>query len=145
MARPLSGSDDSPGTRSVVVRACGALFIVMSTYNPTNWSFIHWFGDRWPEDWLLLLPLVLFYVLAYTLMIRAAYRSLRPTGVGIGIAMMGAIAWVLIDIGLLELNDGRDLLVILLYMAGGLLAVGMSWNALWRRLTGQVAVDDLTA
>ncbi len=144
MAAGLFGKD-SPGIRAVCIRFCGSLFIVISTYNPSGWSLVHWFGDAWPEKWHFLLPISSFYALAYLLMIRTTFRSLRLGGMGLALAFMGAIAWVLVDAGVIELADASDLLVVLLYMAGGLLAAGMSWVPLWTRLTGQVSVDDLTA
>jgi hypothetical protein len=128
----------------LLTRLFGVLFLIFSTYNPTGWSLWHWFEYAWPRDWTLLLPIAVLYAVIYVLVIRASYRSLRPSGIALTIALLGALVWVLVDAGIVPLDTGGDLAVILLYMGGGALAIGMTWNFLWLRLTGQVIVDDLT-
>lgn len=119
--------------------------MVLSTYNPTGWSFIHWVRSDWPGDWMLQVPCLAFYVLGYTLLFRALFRSLRLGGIGLAVALEGALVWVLADAGLVALDGAGDLATVALYMLGGLFAVGMSWIPAWTALTGQVSVDDLTA
>ncbi len=132
------------GPLMFLTRLFGVLFIVFSTYNPTGWSLWHWFEHAWPRDWTLLLPLASLYLVAYVLLILAAFRALRPSGVALVTALLGSIAWVLVDAGIVPLNNGGDLSIILLYMGGGLLAIGVSWASAWVMLTGQVIVDNLT-
>ena len=127
-----------------LARLFGVLFVVFSTYNPTGWSLWHWFENAWPRDWTLLVPIGVLYVVVYVILVRAAYRSLRPSGIALAIALLGSIVWVLVDAGIVALDSMGDLGVVLLYMAGGAIAIGMTWNFLWLRLTGQVIVDDLT-
>jgi len=132
------------GPMMFFTRLFGALFIVFSTYNPTGWSLWHWFEHGWPRDWTLLLPLASLYIVAYVLLILAAFRALRPSGVALVIALLGSIVWLLVDAGIVPLSNGGDLSIILLYMGGGLLAIGVSWASAWVMLTGQVIVDNLS-
>ncbi|WP_207461210.1 DUF6524 family protein [Azospirillum sp. SYSU D00513] len=132
------------GLSALLLRLSGTLFIMLSTYNPTGWSLYHWLWLEWPAEWLLQAPLALLYALAYILMLRATLRSLRLVGIALTTALMGTVAWLLIDAGMLALDDAADLVIILLYMLGGLLAAGMSWVPIWTSLTGQRSVDDLT-
>jgi hypothetical protein len=132
------------GPLMFLARLFGVLFIVFSTYNPTGWSLWHWFQNAWPRDWTLLLPLASLYLVAYVLLVLAAFRALRPSGVALTTAFLGSIVWVLVDVGIVPLNDGADLAIIVLYMSGALLAIGVSWASAWVMLTGQVIVDDLT-
>ena len=132
------------GPLMFLTRVFGVMFIVFSTYNTTGWSLWHWFERDWPRDWTLLLPIALLYLVAYVLLILAAFRALRPSGVALVVAFLGALVWVLIDAGVVPLRDSSDLAVILLYMSGGLLAIGVSWASAWVMLTGQVIVDNLT-
>jgi hypothetical protein len=127
-----------------LARLFGVLFVVFSTYNPTGWSLWHWFENAWPRDWTLLVPIGVLYGVVYVILVRAAYRSLRPSGIALAIALLGSIVWVLVDAGIVALDSMGDLGVVLLYMSGGAIAIGMTWNFLWLRLTGQVIVDDLT-
>src|SRR5436309_12925118 len=129
------------GPLMFLTRLFGVLFIVFSTYNPTGWSLWHWFENAWPRDWTLLVPIAALYVVIYVILIRAAYRSLRPSGIALAVALLGSIAWVLIDADIVPLDSIGDLGVVLLYVGGGALAIGMTWNFLWLRLTGQVIVD----
>jgi hypothetical protein len=132
------------GPSMFFARLFGVLFVVFSTYNPSGWSLWHWFGSLWPQDWALIMPVTVLYGMTYFLLVRAAYRSLRPSGIALAIALVASGAWVLIDAGLVRLDTLGDLGIVLLYGAGVLLAIGMTWNFLWLRLTGQVIVDDLT-
>jgi hypothetical protein len=125
-------------------RLFGVFFLVFSTYNPTGWSLWHWFAAAWPRDWTLIVPVTVLYGVAYFLLVRAAYRSLRPSGVALATALTGSIIWVLFDAGIVPLDNVADLAVVLLYGGGTVLAIGMTWNFLWLRLTGQVIIDDLT-
>jgi hypothetical protein len=133
------------GLSMFLTRLFGVLFIVFSTSNPTGWSLWHWFASGWPRDWMLLLPIAALYLVIYVLLTKAAFRALRPSGVALTIALLGAIAWVLVDARIVPLESIGDLSIIVLYMAGGLLAVGVSWASAWVMLTGQVITDDLTA
>ena len=126
------------------IRLAAALFVVLSTYNPSGFSFYHWIVDTWPRDWLLQVPILPLYIIAYGLLLRATFRGLRPVGIVLTIALMGTLVWLLLDMDLIRLASIDDFALILLYMLAGLLATGVSWMRLWTRLTGQASYDDLT-
>jgi Family of unknown function (DUF6524) len=132
------------GTYAFLIRFCGALFVVFSTYNPSGVSYYHWVQARWSADWPLQLPLVPFYAVGYALLLRSTFRALRPLGIALVVALIGALVWLLLDMGLIRLATGGDAAVILLCVLGALLAVGASWMWIWTRVTGQVNYDDLT-
>ena len=127
-----------------LIRFCAALFIVFSTYNPSGFSYYHWVVDTWPRDWLLQVPILPLYLVAYGLLLRATFRGLRPIGIILTIALMGAMGWLLIDMGLIRLASLGDLGLLSLYGLAALLAAGVSWMRIWTRLTGQASYDDLT-
>jgi hypothetical protein len=127
-----------------LIRLFAALFIVFSTYNPSGFSYYHWVVETWPRDWLLQVPILPIYLVAYALLLRATFRGLRPVGIILAIALMGTVVWLLLDIGVIRLASAGDFGLILLYMLAGLLAAGVSWMRLWTRLTGQASYDDLT-
>lgn len=126
---------------AVAVRLCVALFVVLSTYNPSGASYVHWLQDRWPEDWMLLLPVAVVYGFVYFFLAQTTVRALHLVGIGLTIAVLGSIVWVLVDVGVLVLTGPGDVATLLLYMFGALLAVGMCWAPIWTLLTGQVTVD----
>jgi hypothetical protein len=128
-----------------LTRLLGALFLVLSTYNASGYSLVHWIGESWTRAWLLQLPIVTAYVILYMVLLRVTLRQLRAPGMFLATAFLGALAYVLVDSGALPLKDGRDLLPVLLYMLGGLIAIGICWASAWVMLTGQVSVDNLNA
>jgi hypothetical protein len=130
-------------TISFLIRACATLFLVMSTYNPTGTSYVHWLEASWPEDWLLQSAAAIGYVIVYTLLLRTTVRAMRLTGIALVTALLAAFVWVLLDAGVLSIDGPDDLAIILLYMFGTLLAVGISWMRLYILFFGQVSVDRL--
>ena len=127
-----------------LIRLFAALFIVFSTYNPSGISYYHWVVETWPRDWLLQVPILPLYLVAYGLLLRATFRGLRPIGIILVIALMGTMVWLLLDIGFIRLASLGDFGLVLLYMIAGLLAAGVSWMRVWSRLSGQASYDDLT-
>ena len=57
--------------------------------------------------------------------------------------VVSAIIWLLIDIGLLKLESMSAITWVSLVGLSIVLAVGVSWSHVWRRLTGQLNVEDV--
>lgn len=129
------------GPSAVAIRLCVALFAVLSTYNPSGASYVHWLLDRWPQDWMLQVPVAVVYGFVYYFLARTTLRALRLVGVGLTIAVLGSIVWVLLDLGVLVISGPGDVATLTLYMFGALLAVGMSWMPIVTVLTGQVPYE----
>jgi hypothetical protein len=132
------------GLSGFLLRLFAALFVVFATYNPSGFSYVHWVVERWPSDWPLQLPLLPPFLIAYLLLLRSTFRGLRPAGILLTVALLGALVWLLLDLGLIRIADAADLGLTLLYMLAALLAIGVSWMWVWTRITGQVYYDDLT-
>ena len=128
---------------SFLIRVCATLFLVFSTYNPSGISYVHWLEVAWPGDWLLQMAAAIGYVIVYALLLRTTVRAIRLTGMALVTALLGAMVWVMLDAGVLSIDGVEDLAVILLYMFGTLLAVGISWMRLYILFFGQVSIDRL--
>ena len=63
-------------------------------------------------------------------------------GLMLGAALLGGVVWLLVDIELLNVQSFKSATWIVLVCVSLLLAVGLSWSHVWRRLTGQFEVDD---
>jgi hypothetical protein len=63
-------------------------------------------------------------------------------GIALGAALFGCLIWLLIDLGLLSLEATGALTWIVLLVLSLILATGMSWSYIRRRLTGQFDVDE---
>jgi hypothetical protein len=64
-------------------------------------------------------------------------------GVILAAAFLGAVVWVFIDFGLLDADSASAITWITLVCVALLLAIGLSWAHFWRKVTGQVSVDDV--
>ncbi|MBP6774538.1 MAG: hypothetical protein KA154_16195, partial [Gemmatimonadaceae bacterium] len=57
------------------------------------------------------------------------------------LAISGGLVWLLLDFGIVSASSGRGITYVVLVCTSLLLAVGMSWSHLSRRLSGQVDMD----
>ena len=57
--------------------------------------------------------------------------------------LLGAIIWLLVDIGLLRAESVSAVTWIVLVAIAMILAIGVSWSHFWRRITGQINVEDV--
>lgn len=126
-------------------RFIAALALVLLTYNPSGQSAYHWISSAIAESafgplHLLLLAALLIGWVIYWI---ATWRALGTLGVALAVLVLGAIIWLLIDIGLLKLDSVSAITWVFLVGLSIVLAVGVSWSHVWRRLTGQINVEDV--
>lgn len=74
--------------------------------------------------------------------IRAGRRSLGFTGFLLASAFFGTLFWLLMDWGLLSAENIDAVTWLVEVLLAGVLAIGMSWSHIRRRISGQVDVDD---
>ncbi|MFS8607460.1 MAG: DUF6524 family protein [Gammaproteobacteria bacterium] len=133
------------GLRSFLVRLAFSAVLVLLTFNPTRFSYIHWLQESFVNSRLgPAHALAGVVVLAgWAILLRATTRSLGLWGMLIGAAFFGTLIWFLIGMGWLTLDQRSEITWIALICLSGLLALGLSWSHVRRRLTGQVDVDDV--
>ena len=81
-------------------------------------------------------------LIGWVILLAATQRSLGFLGLMLGGALLGGVVWLLVDIKVINIDDPTDATWIGLVCVSVLLAVGLSWSHVWRRLTGQFEVDD---
>jgi hypothetical protein len=59
------------------------------------------------------------------------------------LAIVGALLWMLVDIGVLNLDDPGLNTWIGLFALSVVLGIGLSWSIVRRKLSGQADVDDI--
>ena len=133
------------GASGFVVRLVGALLLVLLTYNPSGQSAYHWISDAIAQSafgpfHLILVAILLIGWVVYWI---ASWRALGPVGVVLVAILLGAIIWLLIDIGLLRAESMSAVTWIVLVAIALVLAIGVSWSHIWRRMTGQFNVEDV--
>lgn len=140
--RKVTGGDFGAG--SFLWRLGATLFLVLATYNPTSLSYCRWLrssmsdGRLGPEHFVVGIALII----GWTILLVATQRSLGTLGVVLGAALIGGFIWLLTDLGLIAVGSVSALTWVSLICLSVLLAVGLSWSHVWRRLTGQLEVDD---
>jgi len=124
-----------------------ALLLVYVSYNPSGFSYFHWAKDAiFGEGDFLTPPFALISVIlliGWTIYLRATFRSLGGFGLLLALAFFAIIIWWLVDLGLLGINNVSVLSYIVLFLIAAVLAVGMSWSHVRRRMSGQADMDDV--
>jgi len=131
---------------SFVLRFVGAVLIVLLTFNPSGYSYYHWvsdairssgFGPEYAFSGVVLL-------IGWFILVRSSYRSLGPVGLFLAAAFIGTFVWLLDEYKLINTETTSATGWTALISLSALLAIGMSWSHIRRRLSGQVDMDDVS-
>ncbi len=120
-----------------------AVVLVFSTYNPSGYSYISWVLGEQTEFGPVVAITGLVLLIAWIIYLRATFLSMGWLGVTLGTALFASIIWLLVDIGWLSLDTTGLITYLALLLLSLILATGMSWSHIRRRLTGQFDVDDM--
>ncbi|MCB1845019.1 MAG: hypothetical protein KDI09_18790 [Halioglobus sp.] len=126
------------------LRFLAALVLVMATYNPSRFSVYAWIRDALGASALgpVHLFVLVLLLIGWTVYLVASFRSLGTLGMVLGALFFAALVWLLTDFGLLAADSVTSLTWIILVCLAALLTIGVSGSHIWRRLTGQLEVDD---
>ena len=125
-----------------LLRWLAAFVLLAATYNPTEWSYVRWAVANWQDSLPIAVLVGLVLLVAYVLFFTAVLRGIGTLGVVLILAVIAALVWVLADLGWLDLNNPTSNTWIALVALSVVLALGMYWGILWRRISGQLEVDD---
>lgn len=120
-----------------------ATVLVFGTYNPTRFSYFKWVftGEHSFGPVVALIGVIL--LIGWIIYLRATFLSLGWLGIILGTALFACVIWLLVDLKLLSINSANAFSWVALILISLLLALGMSWSHIRRRLTGQIDTDDL--
>ena len=132
------------GALDFLWRLIAAILLVLATFNPSGYSYVHWLKHALSGEGLLALHFFLGVVLlvGWTIYIVATSHSLGTLGTFLGAALIGTAIWLLADVGAIQVDSATSVTWLALIALGILLAIGLSWSHIWRRLSGQLEVDD---
>ncbi len=139
MARAFTG-------RSFAVRWAVALALVFGAFNPTGYSYYHWLIEGLgPEVDLgpMIVVVGLALLIAYVVYLRATWRSIGPVGALLVLAFLAAVVWLAIDYGLLDPAAVTPMTWVGLLVLSLVLAVGVSWSHIRRRISGQLDTSEI--
>ncbi len=128
---------------SFFLRWLFAFVLLAATYNPTEWNYVRWALTNWNAQLPMVVLAGLVLVIGYVIYIRATLRSIGGIGMLLVAALVGAILWVLWDFGLLDFDNPKVTTWIGILALSVVLAVGLSWSIIRRKLSGQVDTDDV--
>jgi len=140
---------DGVSAKGILGRFLAALVLVYLTFNPEGLSFFHWalvpiVKDRAAAGQQLPLKLLagLALIGVWVFFVQATRRSIGWKGALLILAILATLVWALIDWHVLNPTSSRAIGHVVLLAITLVLALGMSWSHLSRRLSGQVDTDD---
>ena len=125
-------------------RLTARTILVLATYNPSGWSFAHWLKQAFgannlgPEHFVVGVVILIGWIILLT----ATQRSMGTFGLLLGATLFGGVVWMLVDFGVLSIDSVSEMTWVVLIILSLMLAIGLSWSHVWRRLTGQFDTDD---
>ncbi|KCV81468.1 hypothetical protein ATO10_11167 [Actibacterium atlanticum] len=127
----------------IFVRWVFAFLLLSVTFNPTQLNYVQWARSSYTQE----LPLTVFFglllLIGYIIYLRATLRSIGAAGMFLVAALVGTMVWVLIDWGVLTLENSHFNLWLGIFAMSVVLGIGLSWSMVRRHLSGQIDMDDI--
>ena len=118
-----------------------ALILVFVTYNPSTYSWVHWLNSDAAMVYKVGSGVIL--LIGWVMYLRATWNSLGAIGTLLAAAFFGVMIWLLIEWGFLTLADTSIIVWAVEFILSGVLAIGMSWSHIRRRISGQYDTDEI--
>ena len=126
-----------------LLRWAFAFILLAATYNPTPWNLVRRGMENYAEQLPLTILAALILLVGYIIYVRATLRSIGLFGMLLILAVAGTLIWVLFDFGWISLADPTFNTWLGLVVLSIVLAIGLSWSIVRRKLSGQADVDDV--
>lgn len=120
-----------------------ASILVFLSYNPSPYSWAHWAYNYMDTALVYIVATGLILLIGWVMYLRATWNSLGPVGTLLSAAFFGVIIWLLIEWGLLSLDNTSTITWVTEFILTGVLATGMSWSHVRRRISGQYDTDEI--
>ena len=125
-----------------LLRFLASTSLVFATWNPTGWSYARWLAGSLPDVEAPEAFVGVVLLIGWVLFLRATLESLGWVGIALAGAFFGSLVWLMFDLGWLSAQSEATVYVALLLISF-VLAIGMSWAHIWRRMSGQVEVEEV--
>jgi hypothetical protein len=126
---------------SFLLRFLFALILVFVTYNPGGYSWVSWVQSDVPLVYKAATGLVL--LIGWVMFLRATWNSLGALGTILAFVFFAIIIWLFITWGFFALDNTTAIQWVVLFVLSGVLAVGMSWSHVRRKISGQYDTDEI--
>jgi hypothetical protein len=129
--------------KGLLLRLLFSAALVLVTFNPTDMSYFHWLSRDISHPGPLLVVAGLALLIAWIFMLRSMLRSIGIIGALLAMAFLAAVVWLVVSWGWLDPGNATAMTWIVLASLSIVLALGLSWSILRRRITGQASVDEV--
>lgn len=126
-----------------VLRWVFAFVLLAATFNPTEYNYVSWVTRYGDQNLSIAVLVGLVLLIGYIIYLRATLRSIGAFGMALVLAVVGALLWVLYDLGILKLDDQSFLTWLGIAALATVLGIGLSWSHVRRALSGQADMDDV--
>ncbi len=126
-----------------LLRLLAAIVLVLCTFNPTGYSYIHWVAVVFPHVTPIQAIVGIVLLIGWIVYLTATMRSIGFIGVVIALAFFAAVVWLIASWGWLDPHNSNAMTWAVLVICAMILAVGISWSHIRRRLSGQADVDEV--
>ena len=126
-----------------LIRWAFAFLLLAATYNPTQWNFVRWTIGNYQNMLSVTVLVGLILAIGYIIFLRATLRSIGMFGMLLVLAVAGTLLWVLFDQGFINLTNPTINTWLGIIMMSLVLAIGLSWSIVRRKISGQADVDDV--
>lgn len=126
-----------------LTRWAAAFLLLGCTFNPTQYNYVAWLRSYGAENLPVAILVGLSLAVGYIVYLRATVRSIGTGGMVLVLAIVGALIWVLYDVGLLALDDVDQNTWLALGALSFVLGIGLNWSHVRRALSGQADMDDV--
>ncbi len=125
------------------IRLFFALILVLSTYNPSGYSFYDWILKGMEFGFEPLMALAgISLLIGWVVYVKATMDSLGIIGLILAFSFFGILIWLIIDFGWIPIDNFQVITYIGLVLLSTVLAIGMSWSHISRQMSGQVDVNE---
>ncbi len=125
------------------LRLLFAVFLVFSTYNPSGYSFYHWVIEGQAGSLPLKVFTAVVLAIVWTIYLRATKNSLGFFGLFLGLGFFASLIWLLVDWGVFKTDSPKVITYLVMSVLSLILAIGIYWSHIRRRISGQVDVDEV--
>ena len=120
-----------------------AVILVFATYNPEGYSYFDWVLNSFPAVTIEQAFVGTLLTIGWVIFLRATFRSLGVIGLILAGTLFGLLFALFFKWGWLSLEMSRLVTYIAQTLLAVILALGMSWSHIRRRLAGQMDMDDV--
>jgi hypothetical protein len=127
----------------VILRFLFAVLLVLLTYNPSGYSYVHWAVNSINKITPYLAIAGILLLIGWGIYIKATLNSLGLLGIIILAVFSATLIWLFVYWGWLSLTNISAMAWVIEILLAVLLTVGMCWSHFTRRMSGQVDVDEI--